>query len=293
MTTPVDTRGLARLAADSVTVAELLAALERDGAAIVTDVLSPADLEELRGELDPWVDANRPGLDDFTGRSTRRTGALVARSPMTRDLITHPLLLGAAEEFLGPWCAKIQLHLTQVISIGPGETAQMLHTDRLAWGGYLPRPIEPQFNTIWTLTAFTAENGATHVIPGSHKLDDDAYREATHEQTVQAPMPAGSVLVYTGSVIHGGGANRTDEVRTGINLTYCLSWLRTEENQYLSCPPDKVKELGLDRRLTDLLGYTHGGYAMGYYSDPDEVGTSNDIRNPEQAIGITDGRTGF
>ena len=287
------TRQLERLPASTATVDHVLEALERDGACILTDVLDDAALERLNGELAPWVAANGTGLDEFTGHSTRRTGALVARSAMVRELLVHPLVLGAAERFLEPWCSKILLHLTQVISIGPGETRQMLHTDRLAWGGHIPRPIEPQFNTIWALTDFTEKNGATHVIPGSHQLDDTAWRDASVEDTARATMTAGSVLVYTGSVIHGGGANETDRTRSGINLTYCLSWLRTEENQYLSCPPDKVKELGLERRLTDLLGYTHGGYAMGYYSDPDHIGEPNDIRNPEQAIGITDARSGF
>ena len=282
---PVATAQLRRLPAATATIDAILDALDADGACIVTDLLDDAALAELEGELAPWVAANDTGSDDFTGRDTRRTGALVARSPMVRELLVHPLILGAAERFLEPWCARLQLHLTQVISIGPGESRQMLHTDRLAWGGYIPRPIEPQFNTIWALTDFTEENGATHVIPGSHRLDDTAWRSADVDDTVRATMPAGSVLIYTGSVIHGGGANYSDAVRSGINLTYCLSWLRTEENQFLSCPPDTVRALGLEKPLTDLLGYTHANYAMGYWSNPDEV-HGNDLLPPEAAVGL-------
>ena len=101
----------------------------------------------LDADLKPWIDRSQPGADDFTGRHTKRTGALIARCPESRPVVTHPLILEAANEFLGPYCERIQLHLTQTIDILPGQTAQILHRDRLAWGGYIPKPIEPQFNT--------------------------------------------------------------------------------------------------------------------------------------------------
>lgn len=266
-------------------VAELAETLGSVGAAIVTDVLDPERLDALRAELDPWIDSTPGGRDGFSGFKTRRTGALVARSPLTRELVMDPMVLGAADALLGPHSRRFQLHLTQAITIEPGQGTQPLHRDRLAWGGYLPREIEPQFNTIWALTDFTEENGATRVVPGSPAWDDE--RRPTDEEKTQAVMPAGSVLLYSGSVIHGGGENRSEANRIGLNITYCLGWLRTEENQYLSCPPDIAS--GFDPDLQELLGYTMGDYALGYYSDPtvDPVDLSgrSDISPPERALG--------
>ncbi len=261
---------------------EIAGALQRDGACIVRDVLSAAELARLDADLAPWIERSQTGADDFTGRHTKRTGALVARCAEVRPLVTHPLVLAAANEFLGPWCERIQLHLTQTIDILPGQTAQILHRDRLAWGGYIPKPIEPQFNTIWALTDFTESNGATHVIPGSHDWPLERNPKSPDE-SIQAVMSRGSVLCYGGTVIHGGGANRSDAARIGLNVTYCLGWLRQEENQFLSCPPRIAKDL--DPALTDLLGYTMGNYALGYYSHPDMVDGLPDTLPPEVAIG--------
>jgi ectoine hydroxylase-related dioxygenase (phytanoyl-CoA dioxygenase family) len=232
-------------------------------------------------EVTPYIDKTPMGNDDFTGRQTQRTGALVARTPTCRGLITHPTVLGAAKAFLEPFTEKILLHLTQTIHINPGNPAQPLHRDRLAWGTHIPREIEPQFNTIWALTDFTIENGATRCVPGSHKWDWQ--QRADPQQVVQAEMSAGSVFLYTGSVLHGGGENRSDQSRLGLNLTYTLGWLRQEENQYLSCPPHIAKDL--EPEMQELLGYTQGNYALGYFSDPEGSGAKSDILPPEMALG--------
>ena len=190
-------------------------------------------------------------------------------------------MLGAATAFLSPWTDRVQLHLTQLICIKPGQTAQPLHRDRLAWGGFLPATIEPQFNTIWALTDFTAENGATVVAPGSHRWADGRNPEP-HELT-QAAMRAGSVLLYSGSVIHGGGANRADHDRHGLNITYALGWLRQEENQYLACPPAIAATLDPDLRA--LLGYAMGSYALGYFTPPLPPGEGPEVVPPEWLFG--------
>jgi len=256
---------------------EILSALREDGACVLVDVMGENLKSRVSEELQPFVEATPTGRDDFTGRLTGRTGALVARSEASRELVMHPTITGLAQQFLGPYTDKIQLHLTQVINIQPGQGAQPRHRDRLAWGGYVPPEIEPQFNTLWALTDFTEENGATRVVPGSVKWPTE--RRATDEETIQAVMKAGSVLLYSGSVIHGGGQNLSDSDRTGINITYCLGWLRTEENQYLSCPPSVAKNLDPD--LQEMLGYTMGTYALGYFSDPEGVTEVNDLRPPE------------
>lgn len=278
-------RALTSFPADASTD-DILAAIQRDGACIVTGVLSDEEVDRVNDDVGPWIEASPDGRDDFTGRSTRRTGALAARTPETRPVIMHPLALEIANRFMEPFTNKIQLHLTQTIAIGPGQGRQPLHRDRLAWGGYIPREVEPQLNTMWALTEFTEDNGATRVVPGSVTWPDE--QRADPDQVTQAVMPKGSVLFYTGSVIHGGGENRTDEVRIGMNITYCLSWLRTEENQFLSCPPEFAKDL--DPALQDLLGYTMGNYALGYYSSPDGafpdgMAPKSDLVPPETLMG--------
>jgi len=195
--------------------------------------------------------------------------------------VLEPTILGAAREFLKPWADRIILHLTQTIYIHPGQGAQVLHRDRLAWGTYLPLSIEPQFNTIWALTDFTAANGATRLVPGSQTWPWG--QKATADQVVQAEMSAGSVLLYTGTVLHSGGRNESNAARLGLNITYCLGWLRQEENQYLSCPPHIARTL--EPELQELLGYTQGNYALGYYSDPESTEPGRDIIPPEFALG--------
>ena len=236
------------------TVEEVVQLLRQDGALIIKNIISPQVVDQLTAEMQPYINATPTGRDEFTGHTTRRTGALAARSAACRDLIVNDLVLGSAKEYLKPFTRKIILHLTQTIDIGPGAAAQEIHRDRYAWGKYLPREIEPQFNTIWALTDFTAENGATQCVPGSQ--DWDWSQSHTAEQICQAEMTKGSVFIYSGSVLHAGGENRSSAHRLGLNLTYCLGWLRQEENQYLSCPPEIAKNF--DPALQDLLGYTQG-----------------------------------
>ena len=257
-------------------------AMQRDGACVIRDLLDEGTLSRLNADLEPWIDRTETGFDDFGGRLTKRTGGLVARSPETRPLILHPLILEVAGVLLEPFCERIQLHLTQTIAILPGESAQTIHRDRLAWGGYIPASIDPQFNTIWALTDFTEENGATRVIPGSHDWPLDRNPSSRHDG-IQVSMTRGSVLCYGGSILHGGEANRSRDTRLGLNITYCLSWLRQEENQFLSCPPEIAREL--PEELTDLLGYTMGNYALGYYAEPKMVEGMPDTLPPEVAIG--------
>lgn len=259
---------------------EVQSIVARDGALILEDVLVPQELDQLKGELMPYVEATAMGHDDFSGRRTTRTGALVARSAMSRRMIMDPRVLAAARLFLAPFCERIQLHLSQVIRIRPGQEAQLVHRDRWAWGTHLDR-LEPQFNTIWAISEFRKENGATQVVPGS--VDWPDARRPKPEEICYAEMDPGSVLVYSGSVFHGGGANESDGDRIGVNLTYALGWLRQEENQYLSCPPEIAQTL--EPELQDLIGYTLGNYALGYYTPPLAPGEGPESIGPEFALG--------
>ncbi|MCB1692152.1 MAG: phytanoyl-CoA dioxygenase family protein [Pseudomonadales bacterium] len=263
----------------SATTDEILQCIERDGAVIVKDLATPDDIATFRRELDPYMEATEAGRDDFSGRATTRTGALVARSAKAREMIMNPKILEAANKFLSPYCQRIQLHLTQIIRLKPGQGAQTIHRDRWAWGRYL-KGVEPQFNTIWAVTDFTAENGATQVVPGSSDWPDN--RQAKPEEVCQAIMTAGSVLIYTGSVFHGGGENRSNADRIAANLTYTLGWLRQEENQYLSCPPELAAQFSPE--LQDMLGYTMGQYAMGYYTPPGLPGEQPECVTPAFAV---------
>ena len=266
--------------AGSASTEEILEVIHKDGAVILADVLDDAGIEQALAQTTPYIDATRMGADSFTGFKTTRTGALMARSAACREMIMNSQVLDAAKTFLEPYCQRIQLHLGQIIRLMPGQEAQMIHRDRWAWGTYL-KGVEPQFNTIWAMTDFTEENGATQVVPGSIDWPDN--RKPEPSEICQAVMTRGSALLYTGSVFHGGGENRSNGDRIGMNLTYTLAWLRQEENQYLSCPPEIAREL--PKEMQDLLGYTMGSYALGYYTPPLPPGEGPEVVGPEHALG--------
>ena len=237
--------------------------LAEAGCAIVERLASASQLEEVRRELAPYLDATPVGADEFAGLRTRRTGGLIARSPRCRDFVAHPFVQGVVARVLGH-ATNYQLHLTQMIAIGPGEPAQFIHRDQWAFDFFpFPSGYEVQCNTIWAMNDFCEANGATRVIPGSNKLADKLQFQAS--DTVPAEMPAGSVVFYTGSLYHGAGANQSDHVRYGLNLTYAVAWLRQEENQYLSVPPEIARTL--PDPLLRLMGYARGAYALGYVDD--------------------------
>jgi ectoine hydroxylase-related dioxygenase (phytanoyl-CoA dioxygenase family) len=264
-----------RLAADTSSE-RVAAALARDGCAVIERLAPAATMRAVLDELAPYVEATPAGRDDFAGRRTKRTGGLVARSPTCRALVAHPLILATTKALLRD-ATSFQLHLTQLIAIGPGEPGQPIHRDQWAFDFFpFPQGYEVQCNTIWALSDFTAENGATRVIPGSQLFEDKL--QLGHDDCEAAEMPAGSVFVYTGAVYHGGGANRSQATRYGLNLTYARSWLRQEENQYLSIPFDVARTL--PDELLRLVGYQRGAYALGYVDD---------VRDPLDALRGTHG----
>lgn len=270
---------LQRFASD-VDAAQVAAALAADGCAVIERLVEPAVMDQLAEELHPWMDATAPGNDEFAGHSTRRTGGLLARSATSRDLVRHPTVRGIVDLVLAH-ATSYQLHLTQLIAIGPGESPQRIHRDQWAFDGFpFPAGYEVQCNTMWAMTDFTEANGATRVIPGSNHLADRLH--FTDADTIPAEMPKGSVLLYTGALYHGGGANRSVEVRRGVNLTYCVSWLRQEENQYLSVPLELARTF--DEDLQRLMGYARGAYALGYIDD---------LRDPIEVLRSGAGAVGF
>ncbi len=235
-----------RFAADA-TADDVAAALDRDGYAIVERLLAPDEAKAKRAELTRILDETPTGRNDFEGFKTRRIYALFAKTRAFDGPATHPLLLGVLDRVLGQ---SYQLSAPVGIEISPGETAQALHTDD---GIYpLPRPHgEVVLNSMWALDDFTEENGATRVVPGSQHWTDRRPDATTPVEI--ATMPAGSVMFFTGSVFHGGGANNSDLPRLGTILHYCAGWLRQQENHILAVPRDVVRTL--PPRLQELLGY--------------------------------------
>jgi ectoine hydroxylase-related dioxygenase (phytanoyl-CoA dioxygenase family) len=262
-------------------------AIAEMGCAVVERLVSPSVFERVSSELAPYLEATAFGPDEFAGRHTRRTGGLIARSPSCRDLIMHQQVLGTVGRVLAK-ATSYHLHLTQVIAIGPGEAAQTIHRDQWAFDFFpFPSGYDVQCNTIWAMNDFTEENGATRLIPGSNKAADRL--QFKPEETVAAEMPAGSVLFYSGSLYHAGGANRSDRVRYGLNSTYAMSWLRQEENQYLSTPPEIARQL--PKPLLRLMGYTRGAYALGYVDDlrdPLEVLLGEPVQDEASSFGALD-----
>jgi ectoine hydroxylase-related dioxygenase (phytanoyl-CoA dioxygenase family) len=242
---------------------DIHAALARDGACIVDDVLDASTVAAIRGELEPILAVTGPGVDEFSGINTRRFGSLIERAPTTRPLVMHPLVLDVTSKLLSH-ATTFQLHLTQAICIGPDSPAQIVHRDQWAFDFFpFPADFDVQCNTIWAISDFTEENGATRIAVGSNHSPDKLRLEQS--DTVAATMRAGSVVLYTGSVYHGGGANTTDETRIGVNITYNVGWLRQEENQYLAVSRECAATL--DEDLLRLMGYQRGAYALGYIDD--------------------------
>lgn len=224
--------------------------LETDGCIVIEDVLDARQVAVLTEELAPHFDEVPNCAGDFYGYVTKRLSGLITKSRSCQSMAIHPEILGVMDHFLLKSCRGYQLNLTQAIQIGPGEPAQVIHRDDLMFNFAHPG-FEAMINAMWAVDDFTAENGATHIVPGSHKWPLD--RQAQPHEETQGVMKRGSVLVYLGSLLHGGGANRTDRPRTGIVHSYSLGWLRQAEPQYLAVPREIARML--PERLQRLLGY--------------------------------------
>ncbi len=270
--------------------ANALDAVDKHGFAVIENALPPTDCEALLGEMRPYINATPHGLHGLGG--TRRTGALVARAPASHQFIAHPAILWLANAILGeqqlsgdavrigdrvgkgekgfryPW----QLHLTQIIDVGPGGGTEALphglkmHRANGMWlYDFQHAGIDPQVEVMWALTDFTAENGATHIVLGSHREEPRGGTRSYSQPTVQAEMPQGSALVWTGWSVHGAGANRTTGRRVGMNINYALAFLAQEENQLLACPPHLARKLPVE--MQRLIGYRQPAGALNYVAE--------------------------
>ncbi len=239
---------------------EILDVIERDAGAIVRDLLSPDLLARLNRELEAEIAAREPGsrtgnalMSAFHGRNTKRFCGLAARAPSFVEVLLHPLMGAFADRFLLPNCGSYWVNTTQMMVVGPGEPAQFLHRDEANWPHFSWPGFELTVSCMFALNDFTEENGATLVVPGSHRWET-AERQAQLHEIARAVMPAGSGLLYTGKVIHGAGANRSQsDWRRGMHLSFVVGWLRPEENQYLAVPLEVARKL--PERARRLLGY--------------------------------------
>lgn len=258
---------LERFFGPDVPMEKLFEALDRDGCAIVEGALSRDQVAGLNNDFDELVASTAPGvpqapdkfIQKFYGFKTIRFDGLPGKSKTYVDMLGNNLLLSVADHYLKPHCVHYLLNTAQLIQIGPGEKAQALHRDEVAWPEHKDTMLEDRFSApqleveaVFALSDFTAENGGTRVVPGSHKWPQK--RKPKAHEIVQAEMPAGSAVFYLGSTVHGGGANTTTgESRRGMFTGLVQGWLRTEENFFLSTPIEAVKEM--PERIQGLLGY--------------------------------------
>ena len=235
--------------------ADHVAMIARDGYTIVRNAVEPDLLDELAEDLERLERIYEivPSPNAFEGASTLRVYNLLALSPVWQRVPVHERILPVVEGVLDHGCLVSSL---SSIRIMPGETAQPIHADDQLMP--LTKPHVPTVcNTMWALTEFTDANGATRILPGTH-LADHSPNYGEEYASIPAEMERGSVLVWHGSLWHGGGPNATDTDRVGIAMNYCGGWVRQQENQQLGIPVDVARTF--PPRLRELVGY--GVYNM-------------------------------
>ena len=283
----------------NVSADDVAECIERDGGVIVADFIDDAVMTELVADLRPHFERQEFG-SGFSGTRTRRCNALLQHSDRTADLMLAPAFIGAAERLLvhdGVWSGAsadgtttqklqmrptIQLSVTQAIEIWPGQKAQEIHRDDSMY--YTRHPGPPTLvQALFAGTRYTAENGGTLVIPGSHRWDDE--RIPRLEETIPVEMSRGSALIYVGGLYHAGGSNITEhERRIAVAISYTLGYMRQEENQYLAVTPERARALPM--RVRELMGYRMCSPFCGWVDmrDPmewlDAYGSTNNTQLP-------------
>ena len=251
----------------TVTSEEVVAALMRDGGAIVSEQVETSIVDQIASEFRPHFEEYGARFEnDFNGYKTLRLSGLLEFSRSSAELIAHKRVMEIADAVLLRHCINYRIGSCTAIEILPGETAQVLHRDDDGLYPIRMPDVEFQISAMWALDDFTVENGATRVALGSH--GNQVTPNPDQSDCVQAVMPKGSVLYYLGSTLHGGGANQTNVPRAGLINTYSLGWLRQEENQYLTIPREIADSY--PENVRRLMGYQAHGPSLGVYpDDPD------------------------
>ncbi len=232
------------------------AALNAHGFVVIESLLTRAEVQSIKDALAPWFGGRHFGRNNFEGLCTERVYALLAKAPVIARIIEHPLMLALLDQLLPP---HYLLSAALAINVHPGETPQPFHTDDSS--NKLPGPRPHPFtgvSTIWAFDDFTATNGATQVLPGSHLWTDEQVHAGSGADAEHAAykvtMPAGSAVVLLGNLVHRGGANVSDGIRLGITPQYCAPWFRQIENMVLAVPPSVAAQYST--RIQAMLGYS-------------------------------------
>jgi ectoine hydroxylase-related dioxygenase (phytanoyl-CoA dioxygenase family) len=240
--------------------------ISEQGYTIVEDAIEPELVDALNDallRLEHELDVG-PASNEFEGRHTVRIYNLLIHGELFERIPVHPTVLPIVESVLDRGCLISSL---SSISIGPDETPQPIHADDQLIP--IPKPHPPLVcNTMWALTDFTEANGATRLVPGSHLRDHDPDLFRPYP-SIAAEMSKGSVLVWHGSLWHGGGANTTDQRRVGIAMNYCAGFIRQQENQQLGIPRDIAR--GFPKRLRELVGYSVYNGLIGHIDKHDPM----------------------
>lgn len=247
----------------------IIAELDKNGAVIIDGFLTRETLNRFNAEIEPYLDRQElgqftvnPGVTYFHGPKTRHlTGVAGVSDTFVSDILLHRIYKAVGDHFLLPHCVSYQLNIAHVLERHPGSGDQLIHRDQDVWPRSLSKAVlHRQFASLVALSDYTADMGATRIVPGSHKWEYG--REPKPEEIAVAEMAPGSAAIYLGSTLHGAGPNSTDKPRRGMHTSFCLGWLRTEENMNLSIPKERVKEM--PREAQELLGFgIHDGIAVG------------------------------
>jgi ectoine hydroxylase-related dioxygenase (phytanoyl-CoA dioxygenase family) len=252
--------------------ARRLEELTTEGYTVIPGFLDEAALAEVRQGLAPHL-GSFSGRNDFEGEKTERVYTLVARAKVFERIAEDERILAILDQVLQP---NYLLTASQAICIHPGETPQPFHADDSFYPIPRPRPMV-SLSVIVAIDAFTAENGGTEIIPRSHQWSDDEVRgiyylggnaPTADPEARLAPLArpcvlaAGSAIVFSGMLIHRGGANRSNAPRLAITNQYCQPWARTQENFFLGVPAEIARRMS--PRLQSLLGYNIHPPFMGH-----------------------------
>jgi ectoine hydroxylase-related dioxygenase (phytanoyl-CoA dioxygenase family) len=264
---------------DQAATAAHKARVDEDGYTILEGAIEPGLVDALHDDLlrlERLYDVV-PATNDFEGDHTVRIYNLLALGQVYESIPVHEHVLPVVERVLDPGCLVSSL---SSIAIDPGETAQPIHADDQLIP--LPKPHVPTVcNTMWALTDFTEANGATRIIPGSHRADTSPDYGEPYD-SIPAEMPKGSVLLWHGSLWHGGGANTSDGRRMGIAMNYCAGWIRQQENQQLGIPLDVAA--GFSKRLRELCGFTVYNGLIGHINKRSPAEMLGEAPEPDRMV---------
>jgi len=236
---------------------DLVDDINTNGYVVLRDLIGDDEIARIKEQLAPYLGGRHFGRNDFEGFRSERVYALLAKAPAVATLVEHPRVLALVDRLLHP---GYLLSANLAINVHPGETAQTFHSD----DGYcyVGRPRPPLgVSAIWALDAFTSDNGATEVIPGSHTWGEDA-PDPDDPRVQRVEMPAGSAVVFLGTLWHRGGAHRGHGTRLAITPQYCQPWIRQIETMPLAIPPDTARQYS--PRVQELLGYSIHPPFIGY-----------------------------